>query len=282
MAFMKPEITEDKMVLVETDAGDWLVPTDVYDPEKPLDCTEGSELYRTEHVSGWFARLSAPGFLDCTDWMGPFETEWEARAELSESFEVCAHCGNDLDDAGCPDCGADHTSLTDRPDYVGDVDYCHGGVWFNLSDWKWGYVNAIEVCPVPGFDGAVWVSPYVTLTPEAETVDEALEDEHVKRAIECCGWLDEEEIREHPGWRLILTSMLFDYGRKDPDSYISPVIIQTDAEGEMEGDGVKADYRIPDGTALDLFLAERVNWASEEEIDASRVDADVKGVHANV
>lgn len=34
----------------------------------------------------WMARLSAPGYLDCTEWTGPFETEAEARAYLSDTY----------------------------------------------------------------------------------------------------------------------------------------------------------------------------------------------------
>lgn len=34
---------------------------------------------------GWGARLSAPGYMDCTDWL-VFSTEAEARAYLEEFF----------------------------------------------------------------------------------------------------------------------------------------------------------------------------------------------------
>lgn len=38
-----------------------------------------------EH-EGWFARLSMPGYMDCTDWSGPFETEAEALEYLNELY----------------------------------------------------------------------------------------------------------------------------------------------------------------------------------------------------
>ena len=38
-----------------------------------------------EIVSGWGARLSAPGYLDCTEW-SVYETEEEARADLAEMY----------------------------------------------------------------------------------------------------------------------------------------------------------------------------------------------------
>lgn len=37
---------------------------------------------------GWYARLSASGYMDCTDWMGPYSSEDEAIVELCEFWEV--------------------------------------------------------------------------------------------------------------------------------------------------------------------------------------------------
>ena len=34
------------------------------------------------NLPGFYSRLSASGYLDCTDWHGPFPTEEEAMAEL--------------------------------------------------------------------------------------------------------------------------------------------------------------------------------------------------------
>jgi hypothetical protein len=36
--------------------------------------------------AGYYARLSASGYLDCTDWMGPFETEDEALESLYDTY----------------------------------------------------------------------------------------------------------------------------------------------------------------------------------------------------
>ena len=38
------------------------------------------------HNAGWHARLSAPGYLDCTDWIGPYATEDEALEALYELY----------------------------------------------------------------------------------------------------------------------------------------------------------------------------------------------------
>lgn len=45
--------------------------------------------------SGWYARLSADGYLDCTEWEGPFDSEREALECIKEQFDV--------DDNGDPD-----------------------------------------------------------------------------------------------------------------------------------------------------------------------------------
>ena len=36
--------------------------------------------------AGWYSRLSAPGYMDCTEWSGPFETELEAVLDLHELY----------------------------------------------------------------------------------------------------------------------------------------------------------------------------------------------------
>jgi hypothetical protein len=46
---------------------------------------------------GWFCRLSAPGYLDCTDWDGPFETLEEAKEHITNTFMVNAETGAGLE-----------------------------------------------------------------------------------------------------------------------------------------------------------------------------------------
>lgn len=49
--------------------------------------------YIHETVTGkYFARFSAPGYMDATDWQGPYDTEEEARADLATTFDVCPGC----------------------------------------------------------------------------------------------------------------------------------------------------------------------------------------------
>jgi ribosomal protein L40E len=110
---MQPDIFHGAMINVDTNAGSFLVPADVFDPQEPLEGTEGSELYETEEVTGWFARLSSPGYLDRTDWIGPYGTEREAKVGLAEAYDICVDCGANLDhdQTACPECGSDEKAL---------------------------------------------------------------------------------------------------------------------------------------------------------------------------
>lgn len=44
----------------------------------------------------WFARLSADGYLDCTDWSGPYKTLEEARNYIRDTWEVDPSTGENL------------------------------------------------------------------------------------------------------------------------------------------------------------------------------------------
>ena len=53
-------------------------------------------VFDIQRVDGWFARLSAPGYMDATDWLGPYESEKEAAEEVMSLFD-CDEDGNDID-----------------------------------------------------------------------------------------------------------------------------------------------------------------------------------------
>jgi len=44
----------------------------------------------------WFARMSAPGYLDSTEWGGPFDTIEEARKYIKDTYDVDPYTGNEL------------------------------------------------------------------------------------------------------------------------------------------------------------------------------------------
>ena len=48
-----------------------------------------------EVITGWCSQYSADGFLDCSDWQGPYDTEGEALEELKRDHndeEECDAC----------------------------------------------------------------------------------------------------------------------------------------------------------------------------------------------
>lgn len=96
MSHLRPQAVHGLFLVVETDAGTEMFPADLVGVSKegnldPLklnlkDYIEGREVFEVECVLGWFSRLSAPGYMDCTDWSGPFPSEAAALAHLEEMY----------------------------------------------------------------------------------------------------------------------------------------------------------------------------------------------------
>jgi hypothetical protein len=93
MQFMKPEISQDDVWQIETDDGSTEhVPFSV--------CPEGTIDALTEYVDGtidpdvpierlrkrWIARMSAPGYMDCTDWT-VHDSREDAEDYLIETYD---------------------------------------------------------------------------------------------------------------------------------------------------------------------------------------------------
>ena len=89
MSHMEKQVDYCTMYDVDTDCGSFLVPGDLVgdnpSPEDFRDYVDGEPEDFTR-VKGWFARLSAPGYMDCTDWIGPYDTEEEAIEELDALY----------------------------------------------------------------------------------------------------------------------------------------------------------------------------------------------------
>lgn len=114
MSFMQPEVWQESYWEIESANGTDFIPCSVCDPdlEQPSDwneeergewtdsdeyeklinlefrdCLDGGrcKVYSAERKEGWLARLSAPGYLDCTD-TSAFETELEALEYLLDMY----------------------------------------------------------------------------------------------------------------------------------------------------------------------------------------------------
>ncbi len=82
--FMRHAIEYDAFYVGETTEGTTILHPSVFETEK-----RHYELLRGERWRkrrGWYARLSAPGYTDCTDWSGPYASEREAHEALSDMF----------------------------------------------------------------------------------------------------------------------------------------------------------------------------------------------------
>jgi hypothetical protein len=122
-AFMVPEYVLEDFLTVENTRGESTsIPADVALTKETLkrfrnrketrnpkilasvaDYIEG-EPASVEFVRGrWWARLSASGYLDATDWIGPFKTLAEARAGVSDTFDCCSQCGGECEPGKCPE-----------------------------------------------------------------------------------------------------------------------------------------------------------------------------------
>lgn len=96
MSFMERQIVYGRWIEVDGPCGIDAIPFDVVYPsqnqktlhptfEDVRDYTENREAYSIEVRDGYGARLSAPGYMDCTEW-SVFDTEDEAREYLDEYY----------------------------------------------------------------------------------------------------------------------------------------------------------------------------------------------------
>jgi hypothetical protein len=90
MAFMQKQVTEkQEWIEVETTAGTFFVARS-WIGESPIDAEDLQQYCEGKVLSwepriGYGARLSAPGYLDCTEW-SVFDTPEEAQAYLDENY----------------------------------------------------------------------------------------------------------------------------------------------------------------------------------------------------
>jgi hypothetical protein len=96
MSFMQKQIYYSAYFEIDTTCGTEIVPDDCVGakirggvmPEQLQDYLEGKPLNPYERImrqNGWLARLSAPGYLDCTCWSA-HKTEQEANDFLDDMY----------------------------------------------------------------------------------------------------------------------------------------------------------------------------------------------------
>lgn len=103
MGFMVPVAEHMVMYHVETNYGTEYVPEEVCgvlmtctpsgivadgELDSLSDYVEGSEIRAAVRNEGWYSRLTAPGYLDSTEWEGPYATSEEAIDGCKEQYDV--------------------------------------------------------------------------------------------------------------------------------------------------------------------------------------------------
>lgn len=87
MSFMQRQVIKDSFYRANDHHGETqMIPSDVFTEEQfrtEYDIPEDTEI---ETVTGFFCRLSAPGYMDCTDWSGPYATDAAANEALTEMY----------------------------------------------------------------------------------------------------------------------------------------------------------------------------------------------------
>lgn len=99
MAFMIPCYVLGDWFEVDTiEAGTVTIPADCLDADNMRDFRkDGDAVSITYRTKKYGARLSAPGYMDCTDW-DLFDTLEKAQAHIRDTYDVDPDTGEDLDD----------------------------------------------------------------------------------------------------------------------------------------------------------------------------------------
>ena len=95
MSFMEDEIIYGWFDVFETPNGTECIPEGILSMDEIIEQINNTNVSTEreahakglyEHVNGWFCRLSAPGYMDCTEWSGPFESEAECKDYLKQMY----------------------------------------------------------------------------------------------------------------------------------------------------------------------------------------------------
>lgn len=114
MAFMIPEYTREPFLVGENQHGEgdscplsaWMSHADIRrnDPDalrKAMDLYAADRDLQADTVEiihdKWWARLSAPGYMDATDWLGPYDTRDAARDAIADMYDVDPDTGDELE-----------------------------------------------------------------------------------------------------------------------------------------------------------------------------------------
>ena len=93
MGFMRVFTTFERFALVTDASGE----TIYRGPIRHRVATPEGGAFSVDAKPLWYARLSAPGYMDATEWTGGHETEDGAVREVTETYDLCERCHEDHD-----------------------------------------------------------------------------------------------------------------------------------------------------------------------------------------
>lgn len=150
MAFMAPKYTRADFHTGENDHGEGTsVPADTYGNLDRFaeECGLNRETCKTVTGKYWY-RLSADGYMDATDWCGPFDSLFDAMLDCHRTFDVNPYTG-DEDEDGLPiklENSDDDNGLVnvycDYPALAKDDQSIHGSRWEISGDMTSGLAYA--------------------------------------------------------------------------------------------------------------------------------------------
>ena len=130
--------------------------------------------------------------------------------------------------------------------YWGDANVEYGGVWYNLDNWQWGYVDAVRVEDLGsacGFRGAVLIEK-LTINVGAGW---SKNKKRAKGVLASCSWqvLTGAGIQR----KLSLAEAYLGYGHYDLDDYPPSETLQLEEDGPLCFEGwtatrFKGDLRV--------------------------------------
>jgi hypothetical protein len=121
--------------------------------------------------------------------------------------------------------------------YQGDVCLAHGGTYFDVSAWRWGYVPAVRITDLGsgcGFRGAVLIEA-ITINVGKEW---SKEKKRTKAALSLYGWTRPQG--QGIGRKLSLAEAYMDYGYYAADIDRPAEILQLENDAPLTFDGLTA------------------------------------------
>jgi hypothetical protein len=107
VAFMQPTAEYSEWLILDTDQGGQVIDRDILSmsrdtlvqlidrddnyeklQERIRDYFGGTRIHSAELQKGWCSRLTAAGYLDSTEWDGPYDTAEEALDACKDLYEV--------------------------------------------------------------------------------------------------------------------------------------------------------------------------------------------------